>query len=297
MVDKHAYLIIAHNQYEVLRCLIGCIDDERNDIYVHVDRKTSIMPDVKVEHAGLYFLTDRIDVCWGDYSQIEVEMKLFGEAYNSQERLNVKYKYYHLLSGVDIPLKSQDYIHDFFDKNVGKVFLGFYQGNISNELKRKVGVYHPFPKQFSKVRKYTIKSLIRAISARLQLAIGGTRNKDIELVRGTNWCSVTNEFVAFLLSRQVEIRKRFRYTFCADEVYKHTLCWNSCFRDNVYDLTNEARGCMREINWIVTADKSWLPSFVMKDYFRLKASDALFARKFDEDNIDVVHRILHDIKL
>ena len=209
MVDKHAYLIIAHNQYEVLRCLIGCIDDERNDIYVHVDRKTSIMPDVKVEHAGLYFLTDRIDVCWGDYSQIEVEMKLFGEAYNSQERLNVKYKYYHLLSGVDIPLKSQDYIHDFFDKNVGKVFLGFYQGNISNELKRKVGVYHPFPKQFSKVRKYTIKSLIRAISARLQLAIGGTRNKDIELVRGTNWCSVTNEFVAFLLSRQVEIRQHY----------------------------------------------------------------------------------------
>lgn len=295
--EKHAYLIIAHNEFVILHHLIRAIDDYRNDIYVHFDAKLKSLPQVQTNKANLYIISNCIDVRWGDYSQIEVEMKLFGEAYNSQERLNVRYKYYHLLSGVDIPLKTQDYIHDFFDKNAGREFLGFYQGNVSKELKRKVGVYHPFPKHFSKVRKYSMKSLIRTISVRLQLAVGGSRNKDIQLVRGTNWCSVTNEFVSFLLSRQGEIKKRFQYTFCADEVYKHTLCWNSCFRANVYDITNESRGCMREINWIVTADKSWLPSFVMGDYLRLKDSDALYARKFDEDNIDVVHRILSDITL
>ena len=34
---KHAYLIIAHNEYPVLETLVSMIDDERNDIYLHID--------------------------------------------------------------------------------------------------------------------------------------------------------------------------------------------------------------------------------------------------------------------
>lgn len=29
----HAYLIIAHNEFEVLQKLVGALDDPRNDIY------------------------------------------------------------------------------------------------------------------------------------------------------------------------------------------------------------------------------------------------------------------------
>ena len=36
---KHAYLIIAHNEFEILKRLIQALDDERNDIYIHFDRK------------------------------------------------------------------------------------------------------------------------------------------------------------------------------------------------------------------------------------------------------------------
>lgn len=34
---KHAYLIIAHNEPDVLKTLLFMLDDERNDIYLHVD--------------------------------------------------------------------------------------------------------------------------------------------------------------------------------------------------------------------------------------------------------------------
>lgn len=34
-----------------------------------------------------------------------------------------KYAYYHLISGVDLPIKSQNYIHSFFKKNAGKQFV------------------------------------------------------------------------------------------------------------------------------------------------------------------------------
>mgnify|MGYP000904237774 CR=1 FL=1 len=35
---KHAFLIIAHNEYPVLEVLLSMLDDERNDIYLHIDR-------------------------------------------------------------------------------------------------------------------------------------------------------------------------------------------------------------------------------------------------------------------
>ena len=36
----HAYLIIAHDQFDLLESLLKCIDDERNDIYIHIDTFT-----------------------------------------------------------------------------------------------------------------------------------------------------------------------------------------------------------------------------------------------------------------
>ena len=35
----HAYLIIAHNEFDILKKTIQMIDDERNDIYIHIDKK------------------------------------------------------------------------------------------------------------------------------------------------------------------------------------------------------------------------------------------------------------------
>ena len=38
---KHAFLIIAHNEYPVLRALLSMLDDERNDIYLHIDQRAA----------------------------------------------------------------------------------------------------------------------------------------------------------------------------------------------------------------------------------------------------------------
>ena len=36
---KHAYLIIAHNEPNILKTLLLMLDDERNDVYLHVDAR------------------------------------------------------------------------------------------------------------------------------------------------------------------------------------------------------------------------------------------------------------------
>lgn len=294
-MNKHAYLIIAHNEFELLKLLVSELDDIRNDIYIHFDAKCHEIPLLQCINSNLYILPERIDVRWGDYSQIETEMLLFEYAYGMQMKYNIYYQYYHLISGVDIPLKSQDYIHVFFDNHNGKEFLGFFQGNIEFELRKKAQLFHLFPKCFTKSRNINLKTILRALFCRLQLFINYKRNKDIELVRGTNWGSITNDFVEFLLSKKEEIYNRFHHTFCADEVYKHTLCWNSPFKERIFNIDNEALGCMREINWVITERESFLPSFKMNDYERLSNSSMLFARKFDSKNIDIVKRILSDL--
>ena len=36
---KHAYMIMAHDQFELLSILIKMLDDPRNDIFLHIDKK------------------------------------------------------------------------------------------------------------------------------------------------------------------------------------------------------------------------------------------------------------------
>ena len=80
-MNKHAYLIIAHNEPEVLRTLLAMLDDVRNDIFVHIDRRArsvyESIKDYKAEHSALIFLEHPIAVYWGDISQVQVEYMLF----------------------------------------------------------------------------------------------------------------------------------------------------------------------------------------------------------------------------
>lgn len=66
---KHAYLIIAHQDVEILKVLLTLLDDKRNDVFLHIDKKSEAlfeaMKSIKLERAGFYLLQKRIDVRWG----------------------------------------------------------------------------------------------------------------------------------------------------------------------------------------------------------------------------------------
>ena len=95
---KHAYLIIAHHEFDILNKLIQAIDDERNDIFIHFDKKVRNCPSLTTHYSNLYILEKRIDIRWGHCSQIEAEYLLFETA-----GIRGEYHYYHLLSGVHLP--------------------------------------------------------------------------------------------------------------------------------------------------------------------------------------------------
>ena len=277
---KHAYLILAHGQWELLDILLDCIDDERNDIFVHIDAKVGRLPELHTEKAGLFILDKRVDVRWGDVSVVEAEYVLFEHAV-----AHGPYAYYHLLSGADLPLKTQDYIHSFCKENQGKEFIGYTLTSITPEVERKARRWHLFPRQF-KSRNLLIKA-VRAGFLRLQELFGIRRNRNVDFKKGSQWVSVTDDMARCFIDNKDWVMKTFTHTFCADEMVFHTLCWMSPLRSNIWCTTDDARGCMRAIGWHDGCLNDWSPA----DYDTLAKSDALFARKFNCSDMGFVKRI------
>lgn len=40
--SRHAYLIMAHSHPEIFKCLISALEDERNVVFCHIDKKVNI---------------------------------------------------------------------------------------------------------------------------------------------------------------------------------------------------------------------------------------------------------------
>ncbi len=268
---KHACLILAHHQFALLQYLVSQLDDPRNDIYVHMDAKVREIPDLKTEKAELHLLRNRVDVRWGDVSVVEAEYALFEAAVQ-----NGPYAYYHLLSGQDLPLKSQDFIHDFFGRNAPKEFIGYTLTEMTPELDRKVRRWHLFPEDFR--NRSRAKRALRAAFLRLQELLGIGRNRGIDFKKGSQWVSVTDAMARLFLENKAWALKTFSHTFCSDEVVMQTLCWNSPLRANIFDTSDDGHGCMRAIGW----KDGVLTDWTAEDLDRLRGSDALFARKFNE---------------
>ena len=278
---KHAYLILAHHEFGLLQTLIDCLDDVRNDIYVHIDKKVKILPELHTERANLTILNQRVDIRWADYSMVEAEYALFKAA-----QKNGPYAYYHLLSGVDLPLKSQDYIHHFFEENQGKEFIGYTLTEMTPEISRRMQRWHLFPRHFS--RKRNVYSAFRSLCLRCQELLGIMRNRQTVFTKGSQWVSITEQLAQYFLSQEAWAQKTFTHTFVPDESVMQTLCWNSPFREKLYSTASDGNGCMRCIGWRDDELIDWCAT----DYETLAASPALFARKFNSTDLTFIQQIV-----
>ena len=222
--NKHAYCVIAHNRPDLLQNLVEMLDDERNDIYIHIDKKADIAQflTIKAVNSKLCFIEERVDCIWGDVSQVYTEMALFDAVSKGES-----YKYVHLLSGIDVPIKSQDYIHTNLN-GVDLEFIGYLLDDSNHRLlKRRVELYHLFTNKGRTSLGKFLSQVRRAFCA-VQLLVGYKRKHILkEFGIGPNWVSLTGECVRYILSQKELIYREFKYTTCIDEVYKHSILLNS----------------------------------------------------------------------
>lgn len=285
VTNRHAYLILVHNQPRLLQVLIDMIDDERNDIYIHVDKKAnrSQLDRIHAEKSRIEY-TNRVSIYWGNYSMIEAEYILLKTAQNSGP-----YLYYHLLSGVDLPLKTQDEIHHFFEIHAGKEFVGYAENQSINHCVRYFYLFDRYfrsrtilSKALSQLRNYVLV---------LQSKLGVWRHKEMTFYKGAQWFSITDGLCRYLIQNETYIRKLYRMTLNPDESFVQTIIRNSPFYERVYDKNDEFKSCMRLIDWERNPQSSSPHTWTHEDWDELTQSDRLFARKFSEDDMDFICRL------
>jgi len=128
---------MAHSNWLVLESLLKALDDDRVDIYLHIDRKAKgfdldLDQLYAVPRKATIKIYSKYKVFWGGYSQIKTEMFLLTRAAKTH------HDYYHLLSGQDCLLKSIDEIDSFFENRSGEEFIYY----TLNEQIRKINKRH-----------------------------------------------------------------------------------------------------------------------------------------------------------
>lgn len=279
----HAYLIIAHNKFNQLKKLLQVLDDPRNDLFIHIDKKSLhnfCLDDVKqiLKYSKIYLIENPVSVIWGSESQIVAELLLLKKATNTNQ-----YDYYHLLSGIDFPLKSQEYIHNFFDNNKGKEFIEYC---FNNNIEKRIQYYYFFNKFIGKPNTIPKKivNIIEKISIKIQEVLNLKRYPNKIFYKGANWFSITDKCARYIINKKEEILQTYKNSFCCDELFVQTIIYGTQFYDNLYFTNHNSKeysnlSIMRYIDW-----KRGNPyTFKSIDYDNLINSPYLWGRKFDED--------------
>lgn len=285
--DRFAFCIIAHNEPIVFKTLVAQIDHPDNDIFVMIDKKADITQfnDVRTLHSRIYFCTDRIDIRWGELSQVKAELEVFSLAMN-----HGKYLYYHLLSGQDLLIKPVEHLNAFMRENKGKEFIGF-QKYISTleRVHRRMNYYHikpSFCRSNNLIKRYGYKFLII-----LQKLLCFKRNTDVKSL-GSNWASLSDKFVKILVSHKAELYDKFRFTLCPDELYKQYI-FDLFIPSKKLGLgNNDGTDNLRFIDWTKGKPYIWQED----DYDELVRSSAFISRKFSSKNKNLINRIFNYTK-
>lgn len=298
--NKHAYLIIAFNNWSVLEKLIRLLDHERNDIYIHIN---SAIEDFDFEYyKGLakkskVYYTERFHTEWGTPKLMVAQMYFLQMAHG-----NLNYQYYHVLSGACLPLRTQNEIHKFFDENNGKEFIHFAsKPPLDKNIYDRYAYDHRFHKHIrenSVVKRVLFGVMLEKLYVGMQklLKVDRQKHNPYELCFGSSWFSITDEFAFHILEHWDYLLNSFKHTFAPDEIYVQTLAYNSKFKDRLYydKMDDNYIACMRYIDW----NRGNPYSFSIEDYQELMESGCLFARKFDlktPGQREIVERIYQEL--
>ena len=279
---KHAYLILVHTQPALARTLFSLLDDPRNDIYVHIDRKAPFGAEALEGCCALsqvHFIEPRFSIHWGGSNMMLATLALLRAA------TATPHAYYHLLSGQDLPIKDQDTIHAFFAAHAGQEFLQFWPSGRSET--HRATHFYLFPEHEGSLPGRLVNKLVRGVMK----PFGGI-NRDLDLRLSSSWFSITDACARYVVSRETWLKKHFVHTVMPDEVFIGTVIWDSPFRERIFDdsihLEREEdkrtalSGNLRLIDWSRGPSHAHPWTFREEDWDLLAASPCLWARKFDQ---------------
>lgn len=286
---RQAFLIMTKEINPQLHNLINALDSKNHTFFLHVDKKSGAFNgDILKKSAkkSEVVFVPRINVTWGGFSIVQVELNLLKAAYEYG-----KFGHYHLLSGEDFPVKTNKQIDDFFEKNKDTNFLEISQRipkQNQDRFKLRYEQFHFLQDKFIG-QKHNIFKYIDFASCYLQRYVGINRTRKIKIQSGAQWFSINQELVSYIIGHENWIIKQFRNTYCPDEAFIQTLIANSTFMKTISNMGN-----LRFVEFYWKAEHNFTPRYLTEsDFDLIDKNNYFFARKF---NVEISTRLLNLLK-
>lgn len=263
---KTAYLILVHkNPIQVERALRKMYHPDF-DFYIHLDKKANSKHYSNISALpNVFFVKNRVDVNWGGYSIIKATFNGIREI--CQRRY--EYNFINLLSGQDYPLKSAEVIACFFEENAGKEFIK-YRDVISDWKEVQIRYKKYFLTDFKFKGSTRLEGIINSLVPEKNLP------GNLHPYGESMFWMLSTEAAVYIVNRvenDNKLKSFFTYSWGTDEFLFQTILMNSVYSDRV--INNN----YRYVDW---SEQEAHPKILgTEDFYKLKNSSMLFARKFD----------------
>jgi hypothetical protein len=263
-------LILAHKNPGQLERMLKAIAHPAFDYYIHVDGKADQRPFEYLRGMDrVVFIRNRVSVGWGQYSLVQAQLNGLEEMLAQGD-----YRYVHVMSAQDFPIKPMVYIYDYLRAHEGTEFITCLRESDGHPW-WKVAALHAWQYNFHNWKipgKYRLQAVANVLLPRRKYPIKGH-----EVVGHSQWFTITSESARFMLDylqAHPQVVRFFRYVWGADELIFSTVVFNNpVFRDRIQDN-------LFYIDW---SKGGASPKVLMQDDLPvLIGSDKLFARKFEE---------------
>lgn len=261
-----AHLILTYTNPQQTERMIRNMAHKNFDFYIHVDLKYDINPHLFLgSMPNVYFINNRIDVRWAGFNTVIATFECIKEIVAT----GIQYDFINFLSGQDYPLKSSDYLINFFKENKGKEFLSFR--DIRNDWHEGlIRMERYFLANHSFKGKHTLERLINFIMPRRKIPY------HMHPYGKSMFWMLSPEIAMYVVNKVTNDKKLknfFYYCWASDEFVFQTILMNSPHKNKI---VNEN---YRYIDWSLGGPN---PKILDEnDFESIAKSDMLFARKLD----------------
>lgn len=278
---KHHFLIQVHKHPDLLGRILQRLSASDHYFHINIDEKCSTSTTKDFEkilgRIDQVVSITRHNVMHGGFSQIACtieQMKRVVQDFPEEG-------YLHTISGQDYPCVSMREFDKFFENNT-KSYLRLDSHEEATEWRNTK--YRSRLERWRFMDVFNHGLLLRMKTATvLEILTRRIRRPYPSLSEvwgGWNWFSLYLDTVAMVLNDFVQdpkYLKRFRYTYCADE-----LIFSTYFQKNAHKFNIELSNCLRFVEWHPTRPHTNLPLILNEnEYESIRNSGAFFCRKVE----------------
>lgn len=236
---KLGFIILAHNQPDAVRHLVGILAGAGHTVVIHFDKKApaaqhDAVRSLEQAHPGQVHVVSQVHCVWGEWSLVEAVLVALREF----ERMPEKPEYIHLMSGADFPIRPIADLEEFLRRNPDKDFIEccdisqrrWVKGGLSLERFRFF-----FPVNF-RTSRGTFDRLVRwhrKLKIRRKIPLGMTPHM------GSQWWTLRWDTCARILDflkKNPPVIRYFRSTWIPDESFFQTVLAHLVPRREIADL-------------------------------------------------------------